>query len=62
MEVDDVRVVIALALEQIQREGVKVIPLGNRVHLYVGDQEFEIVIRTMGPKGSSRLEGSTASR
>lgn len=55
MEVDDVREVITFALEHLQKEKVKVVPLGNRIHLYVDDREFEIVIKTMDPKGSSRL-------
>jgi hypothetical protein len=55
MEVEHVRDVIAFALEHLQKEDVKVVALGNRVHLYQGDREFEIVIRTMDPKGSSRL-------
>lgn len=56
MEVDDVREVITFALRHLQKEEVRVVPLGNRVHLYVEDREFEIVIRTMDPKGSSRLD------
>jgi hypothetical protein len=55
MEVEDVREVIASALDEFQREDVRVVPLGNSVHLYAGDREFEIVIKTMDPKGSSRL-------
>ena len=56
MDVDQIREVITFALEHLQNEKVKVVPLGNRVHLYAGDGEFEIVIRTMDPKGSSRLD------
>ncbi|MGD9725457.1 MAG: hypothetical protein AB7L09_01030 [Nitrospira sp.] len=55
MEVNDVREVIASALEQLQRQDVKVVRLGNRVHLFTGEHEFEIVIRTMNPKGTNRL-------
>ena len=55
MEVEQVRDAISEAMSQPQFEGVKVITLGNRVHLYAGDKEFEVVIRTMDPKGSSRL-------
>lgn len=47
MEIDDIRDRIARALDQPEH---RVIPLGNRIHLYVGDEEFEIVIRTMQPK------------
>jgi len=61
MEVDQVRDVITFALEHLHKEDVKVVPLGNRIHLYVGDREFEIVIRTMDPKGSSRLDRSRLS-
>ena len=56
MDVEQVRDAITFALEHLNAEDVKVVPLGNRVHLYVGDEEYEIVIRTMDPKGSSRLE------
>ena len=56
MEVEQVRDVIAFALEYLQDEEVKAVPLGNRVYLYAGDSEFEIVIKTMDPKGSSRLD------
>ena len=54
MEVEQVRDIIALALEHIKGERVRVRSIGNSVHLYAGDDEFEIVIRTMDPKGSSR--------
>jgi len=57
MDVDKVRDVITFALEHLQEELVRVVALGNRVHLYVGNKdEFEIVIKTMSPKGSSRLD------
>jgi len=57
MDVEKIRDVITFALEHLNAEDSKVVPLGNRVHLYVGDREFEVVIRTMDPKGSSRLDG-----
>jgi len=56
MDVEKIRDVITFALEHLHSEKIKVVPLGNRVHLYVGDDEFEVVIRTMDPKGSSRLD------
>jgi hypothetical protein len=56
MDVDKVREVVKFALENLHGEPVRVKALGNRVHLYAGDEEFEIVIRTMTPKGSSRLD------
>ena len=56
MDVEKIRDVITFALEHLQGERIKVVPLGNRVHLYAGDDEFEVVIRTMDPKGSSRLD------
>jgi len=56
MEIEKIRDVIAFALEHLQEELVKVVVLGNRVHLYVGDKdEYEVVIKTMDPKGSRRL-------
>ena len=56
MDVEKIRDVIAFALDHLQVEKVKVVPIGNRVHLYVGDEEFEVVVKTMNPKGSSRLD------
>ena len=56
MEVEQIRDVISSALEQLQAPESRVISLGNTVHFYVGDQEFEVVVRTMDPKGSSRLD------
>lgn len=56
MDVEKIRDVITFALEHLNTEDIKVVPLGNRVHLYVGDGEFEVVIKTMDPKGSSRLD------
>jgi len=56
MDVDKVRDVVMFALEHLQGDLVRVKALGNRVHLYAGDDEFEIVIKTMDPKGSSRLD------
>lgn len=58
MDVEQIRDVITFALDHLQKEDVRVVPLGNRVHLYVGDCEFEVVIKTMDPKGSSRLDRS----
>jgi len=57
MEVEDIRDVIVFALEHLQNKDARVVALGNRVHLYAGEREFEVVIRTMDPKGSSRLAG-----
>ena len=56
MEVKKVRDVVMFALEHLQGDLVRVKALGNRVHLYAGNDEFEIVIRTMDPKGSGRLD------
>ena len=56
MEVKKVRDIVLFALEHLQGDLVRVQALGNRVHLYVGNDEFEIVIRTMDPKGSGRLD------
>ena len=56
MDVDKVRDVVMFALEHLHGDLARVKALGNRVHLYVGDDEFEIVIKTMSPKGSSRLD------
>ena len=56
MDVEKIRDVVQFALEHLHADLVKVKALGNRVHLYVGDDEFEIVIKTMDPKGSSRLD------
>jgi hypothetical protein len=53
MDVDEIRDRIA---EVMQHPDHRVVPLGNRVHVYSGEDEFEIVIRTMQPKGSSRLD------
>jgi len=61
MEVEKVRDVIRFALEHLQEDLVRVTAIGNSVHLYVGDDEFEIVIKTMDPKGSSRLDRGTLS-
>ena len=55
MKVDQVRDIVTWALEHLDDNSVRVQPIGNSVHLYAGDDEFEIVIRTMDPKGSSRL-------
>jgi len=56
MDVKKVRDVVMFALEHLQEDLVRVKALGNRVHLYAGNDEFEIVIKTMDPKGSSRLD------
>ena len=55
MNVGQVRDIITWALEHLKDENIQVQPIGNSVHLYAGDSEFEIVIKTMDPKGSSRL-------
>lgn len=56
MEVEDVRDIITFALQHLQKDNVEVKAYGNRVYLVADNDEFEIVIRTMNPKGSSRLE------
>ena len=56
MKVEQVRDVIALALKGLHAENVKVRSIGNSVHLYVGVDEFEVVVKTMSPKGPSRLD------
>lgn len=52
MEVEQVRDTIARALEHLEGDNIRVLLIGNSVHLYAGDDEFEIVVRTMTPKGS----------
>jgi hypothetical protein len=56
MEVKTIRNVIASALKQ-HSDDVRIVPIGNSVHLYKGDEEYEIVIRTMNPKGAIRFDG-----
>lgn len=57
MEVEEIRKIICAALEKLQSSDrdIGLYALGNRVHLILEHDEFEIVIRTMNPKGSQRL-------
>ena len=66
MEPNEVRDIITGALidategrKALWGQDVEITPLGNRVHLCIGPKEYEIVIRTMDPKGPSRLDASS---
>lgn len=54
---EEVREIIYTALEKLQStdRNVELRAIGNRVHLILDNDEFEIVIKTMNPKGSQRL-------
>jgi hypothetical protein len=56
MEAKEVRDIIVQSLE-LELEDAQIMALGNRVHIYSGDKEFEVVVKTMTPKGSSRHKG-----
>lgn len=58
MNAKQVRNVIQDALLNMQVPGgrVEVVPIGNAVHLFVDDDEFEVVIRTLPPRGSQQPE------
>lgn len=47
MQTEEVRDRIAQALQEV---GDKVVALGSRIYFYAGDDEFEIVVKTMQPK------------
>lgn len=57
MEVEQVREIIYSALERLQSPDcdIELHSIGNRVYMIAGNDEFEIVIKTMRPKGSQRL-------
>jgi len=61
MDVEKIRDVIKFALDHLQEDLVRVKALGNRVHLYVGDDEYEIVIKTIGSECPMFLDGTPSS-
>jgi hypothetical protein len=55
MNTKQVRDVIQGALLDLTDKEVRTVPVGNTLHLYVDDDEFEIVIKTVKSGGSQRL-------
>jgi hypothetical protein len=61
VDVEKIRDVIKFALDHLQGDLVRVKALGNRVHLYVGDDEYEIVIKTIGSECPTFLDDASPS-